>query len=682
MNAGISIVAVPRQLLRGERRPRVVLVGRLRTGKSSLFLAASSASPQHRKLLRDGDVYDECLVDVGLEQMSLVDLPPIESLHTLGAHDRVLVKYLLWGDRWPAVAAHEAEQPALAFRSPDVLIQVVDATALQRDLELTLELCLLGKPLVIALNRVDEARRKGLYINTRALSEHLGVPVVATVAHMGLGVSEVFVAALAAARKKEPPRTSAPSKYIDVTLESLRVLLARPEVAEAFRAPWPFLLMQLAENDDYFLQEFAGHFPELLPEVLAARLAAERQLPRPLSEELHADRHHRAATLFEQVTQFGGSADSGRGQRFLDGIFLHPRWGLIGSLAVFALVLLMVFKVSAILDGWTSAPLADWVQQWQPESTAGVVGRAVVDGLIGLIGIVIPYMLPLVLLLVALEEAGIMHRVAFVVDRGFHHIGLHGGVATPFLVGLGCNVPAISLVAATTSGKERVVATLLLAFVPCSARSAIILAMGGKYLGWLGVFAIFALTLVVLTALGGALARRYTDVAVGLIQEIPPYAWPTWHGIVVRTWERTSDIVTIVTPLLVAGSVLLALLNHFGADQVINLLLSPITHWWLGLPVLLGVPILFGVLRKELSLLMVYQALGSMEIDPFLDWIQIATFLVFLTFYIPCVSTFAVMLRTIGWRQAWFSVGLSALVALLIGGGVRLLLELWRAVLP
>ena len=145
MNAGISIVAVPRQLLRGERRPRVVLVGRLRTGKSSLFLAASSASPQHRKLLRDGDVYDECLVDVGLEQMSLVDLPPIESLHTLGAHDRVLVKYLLWGDRWPAVAAHEAEQPALAFRSPDVLIQVVDATALQRDLELTLELCENGR---------------------------------------------------------------------------------------------------------------------------------------------------------------------------------------------------------------------------------------------------------------------------------------------------------------------------------------------------------------------------------------------------------------------------------------------------------------------------------------------------------------------------------------------------------
>jgi len=302
----------------------------------------------------------------------------------------------------------------------------------------------------------------------------------------------------------------------------------------------------------------------------------------------------------------------------------------------------------------------------------------VVDGLIGLVAIVVPYMLPLVLLLVALEESGIMHRVAFVVDRGFHRIGLHGGVAAPFLVGLGCNVPAISMVAAGSSGKERLVATLLLAFVPCSARSAIILAMGGKYLGGLGVFAIFALTFVVLTLLGSLLARHYAHVAVGLIQEIPPYALPRWRPLLSRTWERCRDIVTIVTPLLVAGSILLALLGHFGADEWINLALSPVTHWWLGLPVLLGVPILFGILRKELSLLMVYQALGTIEIVPLLDHVQIATFLVFITFYVPCVSTFALMLRTIGPRQAGFSVVLSVAVALFIAGGVRLLLEVWR----
>jgi ferrous iron transport protein B len=265
-----------------------------------------------------------------------------------------------------------------------------------------------------------------------------------------------------------------------------------------------------------------------------------------------------------------------------------------------------------------------------------------------------------------------MHRVAFVVDRGFHHIGLHGGVAVPFLISLGCNVPAISAAAATSSGRDRVIAALLITFVPCSARSAIILALGGKYLGGLGVFAIFMLTLVVIAILGKILARRLPDAAPGMIQEIPPYAIPTGRALLLKTWERTSDIVTIVTPLLILGSVALALLSHWGTDAVINTLLTPITVWWLGLPVVLGVPILFGVLRKELSLLMVYQALGTQEIGPLLDWVQIVTFLIFLTFYVPCISTFAVMVRTLGRRAAFFSVALSVGVALLTAGVVRL----------
>lgn len=675
----VAKIVLREPLLRGVRRPRVALVGRPRTGKSTLFNAASSTSPKHEKLLREGQVYEECLVEVGLEQISLVDLPSVDSLHRLNEADRVILKYLLWGDSWPAIAAHEAEQPATIFPPPDVLIQVVDATALERDLELSLELSLLGKPLVIALNRVDEARDKGIYINTKALSEQLGVPVLSTVAHMGIGVSALFASALTVAREKVCPVPQRPSAYICDSLKPLNDMLARPEIEEAFRVPRPLLVTQLAENNDYFLQELGCHFPELLPEVSAARQAAERLLPRPLSDELHADRHFRAATLFESVTQFGGPADMERWKRWLDGVFLHPRWGLIGTMAVFAMVLFVVFEVSTTLDSLTSARLVEWAQEWQPESTSGVVGRAVLDGLIGLIGIVVPYMLPLVLLLVALEESGIMHRVAFVVDRGFHRLGLHGGVALPFLIGLGCNVPALSAVASTSTGRERVVASLLVSFVPCSARSAIILAMGGKYLGGLGVLAIFALTMLVIALLGRLLARRYTETGPGLIQEIPPYAWPTGSAMLSKTWERTSDILTIVTPLLVAGSVVLALLSHVGADDTINFLLWPVTTWWLGLPVVLGVPILFGVLRKELSLLMIYQALGTTEIVPMLDWVQIVTFLVFLTFYVPCVSTFAVMLKTIGRREALFSLLLSVGTAMLVSGVLRVVLEAGRA---
>jgi ferrous iron transport protein B len=674
----MSTVTIPLRgpLLRGDRSPRVALVGRHRTGKSSIFQAASSPTVRHERMPGAGGAYDECLVDVGLDQISLVDLPAIESLHRLREEDRMELMYLLWGDHWPAIARHESEQPAAAFPAPDVLIQVADATALDRDLELTLELGLLGRPVVIALNRMDEARQKGVFINIRALSDKLGVPVIPTIAHMGKGVRQLFDAVVQAAREHVCPLPQPPSRHLIDSLDALNEVIADPQVAEAFQMPRALLLTQLAENDDYFLHELGAHFPHLLTGVSAARAAAERTLPRPLSEEIHADRHHRAAILFENVSGLAGPEDAEGWRRYLDELFLHPRWGLLGSLAVFALVLFVVFELSAALDSITSARLAVWVQAWGPTSTAGIVGRAIADGLVGLVGIVVPYMIPLVVLLVALEESGVMHRVAFVVDRGFHHIGLHGGVAVPFLIGLGCNVPAISAAAATASGRDRVIAALLITFVPCSARSAIILALGGKYLGGLGVFAIFMLTLVVIAILGRVLARRYSDAAPGMIQEIPPYALPTWSAILRKTWGRTSDIVTIVTPLLVAGSIVLALLGHWGADRVINTLLTPITVWWLGLPIVLGVPILFGVLRKELSLLMIYQALGTQDIGPLLNGVQIVTFLLFLTFYVPCISTFAVMMRTLGRRQAFFSVALSVGVALLIAGCARVLLTI------
>jgi ferrous iron transport protein B len=287
-------------------------------------------------------------------------------------------------------------------------------------------------------------------------------------------------------------------------------------------------------------------------------------------------------------------------------------------------------------------------------------------------------MIPLVLLLVALEDAGVMQRIAFTVDRGFHKIGLHGAAAVPFLLGLGCNVPAISAMGRVSSGRDRIVASLLITFVPCSARSAVILAIAGKYLGGIGVFVIFMLSILVIAVMGRLLSRRYTETGPGLVQEIPPYAMPHWRSLLHNTWLRTSDILTIVTPLLVGGSVVLALLAHFGADSVINTLLIPITHWWLGLPVVLGVPILFGVLRKELSLLMIYQAFGTMAIGQYMDWVQIITFLLFLTFYVPCISTYAVMNKTLGRKEALFSVGLSVVVALLVSGAIRLVLELAR----
>ncbi|MBI1424192.1 MAG: ferrous iron transporter B [Gammaproteobacteria bacterium] len=670
-------IPIPSQLFRGKKRLRIALVGLPNSGKSTLFTAVSATSVQTGELTGTHRAYGECRVQIGLDEADLIDLPSIHSLHHPKHGDRVTLQYLLWGDQRPVVSAHDSDAPPAPFSRPDLIIQVMDATALDRHLELTMELSMLGLPVVIALNMIDQARHKGMHINTRRLSKSLGMPVVPTNARMGEGIAELFKTAVAAMRNDVCPLPQPASPHICEVLKPLGTALNRPEILDAFHAPHPLLVMQIAANDSYFFDELQQHFPTLLPEVTQLREQAEQRLPRPLAEEIHADRLHRAATLFERVTRIG-EPFSGRGWRYwLDELFLHPHWGLLGSLSVFAAVLFVVFEVSTWIDSLTSARLVEWISVWQPTTTLGVIGRAIADGLIGLIGIVVPYMIPLVMLLVALEESGIMQRIAFVVDRWFHHLGLHGGVAVPFLLGLGCNVPALSAAATTTRGRERLIASLLITFVPCSARSAVILALAGKYLGGLGIFAIFMLTMIVIALLGQIFRRRYrADTGPGQVQEIPPYAMPQWGSMLRTTWERTSDILTIVTPLLVGGSIVLALLGHFGADAVINTALTPITHWWLGLPVVLGVPILFGILRKELSLLMVYQALGGFDVGHYMNWVQIMTFLIFLTFYFPCISTFAVMLRTLGRRQALFSVGLSVGVALLVSGAIRFILEI------
>lgn len=564
-----AVIPIRRPLLRGERRVRIALVGLDGAGRTTLFRAVASTSVRQGTIAGTQQPYEECEVDVGLDQACIMSLPNARALQRA--------------------------------RAADVIVQVIEATALARHLELTVELMQLGRPLVVALNKMDLARARGMHIGTSVLARRLGVAVVPIVAAMGYGLGDLFAAAVEAVKRRQQP------------------VAVRP----------------------------GSHF---------------------------------AALLAETAMRPGGVRERLDWRYWLDELFLSPRWGLAGSAAVFAAVLFVVFGVSAWFDSVTAARLVEAMADWNPQGIGGVVLRAIADGLVGLVAIVVPYMIPLVLLLIVLEQAGIMSRVAFAVDRGFHKLGLHGGVALPFLLGLGCNVPALTAISRGARGGERVIASVLVTFVPCSARSAIVLALAGKYLGVWGVFAVFGIAFLAIAVLGRVLRHRASDVA-GQIQEIPPYALPQWRTVVLETWLRTRDVLTVVTPLLVGGSIVLALLNHVGADRLINLALTPVTQWWLGLPAVLGVPLLFGVLRKELSLLMIFQALGTLEVDRYLDSAQLLTFLVFLTLYVPCVSTFAMMLRTIGRRQALFSIGVSIAVALAVGGATRVGMEVAERVI-
>jgi ferrous iron transport protein B len=170
------------------------------------------------------------------------------------------LKYLLWGDQRPPGSRHEAGAPPAPFAPPDLIIQVVDASRLQPSLELTLELCRLGRPVVLALNRMDEAVRKGLSINVKALQHLLGIPVVPTVALMGQGLTQLFAAAANAARGATCPLPPLPSRHIAASLEALSAALNREDVHAAFRVPHGWLLAQFAAGDEFIEAELAEHF--------------------------------------------------------------------------------------------------------------------------------------------------------------------------------------------------------------------------------------------------------------------------------------------------------------------------------------------------------------------------------------------------------------------------------------
>src|SRR5476649_547826 len=172
-----TTVALHTPLFRGERRLRIALVGMPNAGKSTLFNAVSSTAPHTGKLAGTQRAYGECTVQIGLDEASVIDLPSIHTLHHAQQEDLAAFKYLLWGDERPPVSAHDADAPPAPFAPPDLIIQVVDATRLESHLELTLELSQLGRPMVIALNMMDEAWNKGLHINVKVLSKLLGMPV-------------------------------------------------------------------------------------------------------------------------------------------------------------------------------------------------------------------------------------------------------------------------------------------------------------------------------------------------------------------------------------------------------------------------------------------------------------------------------------------------------------------------
>ena len=276
-----------------------------------------------------------------------------------------------------------------------------------------------------------------------------------------------------------------------------------------------------------------------------------------------------------------------------------------------------------------------------------------------------------------LEDLGYLARAGFLLDAFMHQIGLHGKSVSPFILGFGCNVPAIVSTRILESRRDRVITSLLIPFIPCSARTTIILALVAFALGPWAALALLRGQHRRSSPSSARSCRTFTKApSPGLILEIPTLKRPARRR---RPQEDLSSSSgrssAFAWPILIAGSVFLGLLQSVHADRVINTVLAPLVSGALGLPRELGVTLVFGFLRKELSLIMMLQALGTGYGDllSVITKQQLLVFTVFVSFFIPCLSTFAILWKEIGKKIAFLSVGLSISVAILLSWLIRII---------
>jgi ferrous iron transport protein B len=199
----------------------------------------------------------------------------------------------------------------------------------------------------------------------------------------------------------------------------------------------------------------------------------------------------------------------------------------------------------------------------------------------------------------------------------------------------------------------------------------VILALVGYYLGPLWAFALYIFNIALIAATGKVMSSMLPQLTPGMILEVPRYQLPAMRSLLHKTWFRMREFVSVAWPLLIAGSILLSLAQYYGITGILNAGLSPLTSSILGLPAATGSTLIFGVLRKELSLVMLIQALGTPQMDTVMTPQQMLTFTVFVMFYIPCIATIAILARETGKKVALYASGFTFALATLAGVIVR-----------
>lgn len=629
---------------------KVALVGQPNVGKSSLFTRLTGVGVISSNYPGTTVEFDEGVVTRNGKTVSVHDLPGTYSMSGNSDDEKVVLRDL-WEGR------------------NDTVILVADATNLVSSLVLCFEALELGLPTIIALTKIDEARKRNR-IDIDALSGILGVPVMPVSSKTSEGVD-----ALADAVCEGRARAS-----------GFRVEYM-PDIEKAIVALEDGLPDNLKFNKRGVavkLLEESEPFDEMIGTDLKHTVAVMKKLYRDgtgqsLAVGIASSRYAEAENIVSDVVSESDTKPS-LADRISD-VMITPVTGIPILLAVCLVILTTIVYVGSFLDGVVSsvyeAVVGTAIIDLGGDSEFWTAVLTGIDGSIqAIMSLVIPYIMVFYIILGILEDSGYLTRAVVLLDRTMHHFGLHGGSFIPIIVGLGCNVPAIMAVRTVQSRREKVIlSSMIVIAVPCSAQMAIIMGATGSYSGIVYAFGILVM-LVCLAVVTGVLMNRFMKYEPSnLAMELPDLQVPSAKNVLFKTWYRIKDFFYIAFPLLVVGSIVVEVLLQYELLDVIVDPLSPVIVGMLGLPAVCSIAFIVGILRKEMALGMLQILAGGVALEAFMTPDQFVVFGVVMAVYMPCVATLITMWREIGWKETVGVSVLSIVVAILLGTATNLLLQ-------
>jgi ferrous iron transport protein B len=306
-----------------------------------------------------------------------------------------------------------------------------------------------------------------------------------------------------------------------------------------------------------------------------------------------------------------------------------------------------------------------------------VLWNGAFGGFVAGVTLVIPFVIPFYLLLAMIEDSGILTRVAFMMDSAMHKIGLHGKALIPLILGYGCNVPAIHSCKIMETRRERLLAAFAITFAPCAARTIVVLSLVGAFLGPVWALSLYAVDIAIIFVLGRIAVKAVPGQSTGLIMEIHSFKTPSLSVVTKQTWARTKSIIYMVFPIYIIGSAAVQALYALDILTPISNAMSPLTVSWLGLPVVTGILLILGIVRKEFIILGAVAIFGSTNLALFFTPVQLLTLALVSLLYIPCLATIAILAKEFGWKAATVISLANIASAILIGGLAFRLLSLF-----